>query len=642
MQNLKNESDNLNQKKSCVGVRALAGTVNLNTSLPTTLLVSLLFSIFFASAAAAQTSAPAGAETTSAGAAKLPKLPQSVALNKIIADYERFNRAEDPIAAGEEGDLVALSKLPGITPADDARRMKALTQFKLRLADISEHAERGMGSVDKLNLTFLTRVVDMSIATIQFDAARLGFTNEGGPENLMAELGAGTIIRTLADAEAYVSRMNAAARFIDETADNVRRGIKTGFVQSRQTTEAALSQLKSTLLRGVSVDSGAMLPLINLPKTISAAEQASLRSRALAILNTKIRPAQEAFANVVETEVLPVAKPSIGARSLPGGKAYYAHLARFFTTTDLGPDRIHDIGLMEVARIRGEMLKEIAAVGFKGSFAEFLNFLRTDKQFYATSREELMEKSARIAKRADNELPKIFGTLPRLSYGVREVTRDIEENYTTARYNSGSPQLGISGGLMVNTSHLDQRPLYEHPALMLHEGVPGHHLQIAIQQELDGQPWFRRHSEVTAFVEGWGLYAEFLGTEMGMYRDAYERFGKLSMEMWRACRLVADTGIHWKGWSLDQARSCFTDNSALAPKNIENELQRYIAGPGQALAYKIGELKLRELRQRAETALGARFNLRRFHDAVLWGGPLPLDLLEQQIDGWIAREKAKR
>ena len=251
MQNLKNESDNLNQKKSCMGVRALAGTVNLNTSLPTTLLVSLLCSIIFASAAAAQTSAPAGAESTSAGAAKLPKLPQSVALNKIIADYERFNRAEDPIASGEEGDLVALSKLPGITPADDARRMKALTQFKLRLADISEHAEQGMGSADKLNLTFLTRVVDMSIATIQFDAARLGFTNEGGPENLMAELGAGTIIRTLADAEAYVSRMNAAARFIDETTDNVRRGIKTGFVQSRQTTEAALSQLKSTLLRGV-------------------------------------------------------------------------------------------------------------------------------------------------------------------------------------------------------------------------------------------------------------------------------------------------------------------------------------------------------------------------------------------------------
>ncbi len=628
----------MNKNKTRAQPRTLAGALILTTSLA----LPHLFSVLFAPGALAQTPASAIAKSVSAASgisAKSARPKQSAALAKIITDYEAFNRAEHPIASGEEGDLVALSKLPGITPADDARRMKALTQFKLRLAAI---AEPGLGSADKLNLVFLNRVIELSIATIQFDAGRLGFTNEGGPENLMGELSSGTVIRTLADAEAYLSRMNAAAKFIDDTTDNVRRGIKTGFVQSRQTTEAALSQLKTTLSRGLSIDSGAMLPLVELPGTISGSEQELLRSRALAILNTKIRPAQEAFAKVVETEVLPVAKPSIGALYLPGGKAYYAHLARFFTTTDLGPDRIHDIGLTEVARIRGEMLKEMAAAGFRGSFAEFLNFLRTDKQFYVTSREELMEKSARIAKRADNELPKIFGTLPRLSYGVREVTRELEENYTTARYNAGSPQLGTSGGLMVNTSHLDQRPLYEHPALMLHEGVPGHHLQIAISQELGDQPWFRRHAEVTAFVEGWGLYAEFLGTEMGMYRDPYERFGKLSMEMWRACRLVADTGIHWKGWTIDQARTCFTDNSALAPRNIENELQRYIAGPGQALAYKIGELKLRELRQRAEAALGLRFDVRRFHDAVLWGGPLPLDLLEQQIDAWIAREKVKR
>ena len=344
---------------------------------------------------------------------------------------------------------------------------------------------------------------------------------------------------------------------------------------------------------------------------------------------------------VVETEVAPVAKPKIGALYLPEGKAYYAYLARFFTTTDLTPDQIHDIGVKEVARIRAEMQTEMAAAGFKGTFPEFLKFLRTDPQFYATSREDLMEKSARMAKRADDELPKIFATLPRLPYGVREVARDIEENYTTARYNPGSPQLGIAGGLMVNTSHLDQRPLYEHPALMVHEGVPGHHLQIAIQQELGDQPWFRRQADVTAFVEGWGLYSEFLGYDIGMYRDPYERFGKLSMEMWRACRLVADTGIHWKGWTLEQARACFMENSALAPKNIENELQRYISGPGQALAYKIGELKLRELRKKAKAALGEKFDLRRFHDAVLWGGPLPLDLLEQRIDAWIAKEKAR-
>ncbi len=579
----------------------------------------------------------------SAPASTSVKSSNSTALAKIIADYEIFNRAEDPIASGQEGDRVALSKLHGTTPSDDARRLSALARFKARLALIPPN---GLASADALNLTFLKRVVEFSIATIEFDESRLGFTNEGGPETLLGDLASITIIRSIADAEAYLSRLDAAARLINEATDNIRRGVKTGFVQSRQTTEAALTQMKaqmkSAISRDATSDSGPMLPLAKLPDSISAAEQTSLRARAMTIIEKKIRPAQIAFIAAVETEVLPVAKPAIGALHLPGGKAYYAHLARFFTTTDLGPDRIHEIGLTEVTRIRQEMAKEIGASGFKGTFAEFLNFLRTDKQFYTVSREELMEKSARIAKRADNELPNIFGQLPRLSYGVREVTRDIEENYTSARYNAGSPQLGISGGLMVNTSHLDQRPLYEHPALMLHEGVPGHHLQIAISQELGDQPWFRRHAEVTAFIEGWGLYAEFLGTEMGIYRDPYERFGKLSMEMWRACRLVADTGIHWKGWTIDQARTCFTDNSALAPKNIENELQRYVAGPGQALAYKIGELKLRELRQRAETALGLRFDLRRFHDAVLWGGPLPLDLLEQQIDAWIMREKVGR
>jgi uncharacterized protein (DUF885 family) len=566
------------------------------------------------------------------------KSRKSPDLARIITDYEAYSRAEDPIAAGQEGYRAALSKLPGITPADTARRLKALTQFQSRLARVPA---RRLGGADQLNLTFLKRVVDMSIESIQFDPARLGFTNEGGPENLLSDLSTGTIIRTVEDAEAYLARLDAAEKFINASKDNMRRGVASGFVQSRQTAEAALSQLKSVLSRNVTSDSGLVLPLAKLPDSISAAQQASLRERTLSIINTKIRPAQEAFTKVVEAEVLPVAKPEIGALHLPGGKAYYTHLARLFTTTNLNPDQIHEIGVKEVARIRGEMMKEMAAAGFKGTFAEFLNFLRTDRRFYASTREELMEKSARIAKLADNELPKIFGTLPRLSYGVREVPRDIEENYTSGRYNLGSPQLGISGGLMVNTSHLDQRPLYEHPALMLHEGVPGHHLQIAIQQELGNQPWFRRNAEVTAFVEGWGLYAEFLGLEMGIYRDPYERFGKLSMEMWRACRLVVDTGIHWKGWTLDQARTCFTENSALAPKNIENELQRYIAGPGQALAYKIGEMKLRELRQKAETVLGGQFDLRRFHDAVLWGGPLPLDLLESQIDAWIAREKIR-
>ncbi len=559
-------------------------------------------------------------------------------LSRIIADYERFDRAEDPLASGQEGDGAALARLPGITPADNARRQAALEQFRARLQRVPAP---GLTAADRINLAFLRHIVADRLEGLRFDDGRLGFTNEGGPEQLLAYMAESTRIRSAADAEAYLSRLDAAAKFIDDTTANVRRGVASGFVQSRATTEVVLRQLEAQLARPAAEDGGFMKPLAELPRAIPQAQQQAWRDRARRIIETRIRPAQAAFTQAIESEVLPASKPQVGALHLPGGRDYYAYLARSYTTTDLTPDQIHQQGLDEVARIRAEMEEDIEASGFKGTFPEFLHFLRTDPRFYAISREDLMEKSARIAKRADDQLPKIFGKLPRLPYGVREVPHEIEENYTTARYNPGSPQLGIAGGLMVNTSHLDQRPLYEHPALMLHEGVPGHHLQIAIQQELGEQPWFRRQAGVTAFVEGWGLYSEFLGYDIGAYRDPYERFGKLSMEMWRACRLVADTGIHWKGWDIEQARACFTDNSALAPKNIENELQRYISWPGQALAYKIGEMKLRELRSRAESTLGARFDLRRFHDAVLWGGPLPLDLLDEQVTAWIHEQAAK-
>jgi uncharacterized protein (DUF885 family) len=272
---------------------------------------------------------------------------------------------------------------------------------------------------------------------------------------------------------------------------------------------------------------------------------------------------------------------------------------------------------------------------FQGSFADFQKMLRTDARFYARTPTELLEKASEIAKRADDRLPPLFGTLPRLTYGVRPVPLEIAEGYTTGRYWQGSPVLGQAGGYMVNTVRLDQRPLYELPSLTLHEAVPGHHLQIALSQELSGLPYFRRNESPTAFVEGWGLYAEFLGEEMGMYRDPYERFGRYSYEMWRACRLVADTGMHWLGWDIEQARRCFTDNSALAPHNIQTELERYFSWPGQALAYKIGELRFRALREEAQKALGERFNVREFHDTLLLSGALPLDVVSVRVREWI-------
>ncbi len=349
----------------------------------------------------------------------------------------------------------------------------------------------------------------------------------------------------------------------------------------------------------------------------------------------KVRPAQRDFVAFLETEYLPASRKSLAARSLPDGERYYSWLVSDHTTTTQTPDAIHAAGLAEVTRIRAEMETVRAETGFKGDFKAFLAMLRSDPRFYATSREDLLEKASRIAKRIDDKLPGWFATLPRLTYGVRPVPADIEANYTTGRYFSGSPSQGVAGGYMVNTAKLDQRPLYELPALTLHEAVPGHHLQIALSQELPGVPAFRRNAGVTAFTEGWGLYAEKLGGEMGIYQDPYERFGRLSYEMWRACRLVADTGIHWRGWSLDQARGCFTDNTALSPLNIEVELARYVSWPGPALAYKTGEMKVVQLRARAQAELGDRFDIRRFHDAVLLAGPLPLDLLESRIDSWV-------
>jgi uncharacterized protein (DUF885 family) len=560
----------------------------------------------------------------------------SAALGQVIADYEAYARRNDPITAGIEGDREALRRLPDVTPAADKARLADLKTFKARLAAIDP---AGLSDEEKLNRTFLARVVDDGIEGLSFDDSRFGFTSEGGWISNLGYIASTTPIRNKDDAEAWIARLEAAPKLLADSTDNARRGIRTGFTQPRPTVDFVLAQTKGEI--ALPVDQDPLLkPFETMPATIPAADQAAYRARAKAVVETKIRPQQQAFLAMLQNEYLPKARKGLGVGSLPGGQAYYAYLARHYTTTPLTPQQIHEIGVSEVARIRGEMDAIIKEVGFKGSFAEFLAYLRKDPQFYATSRQDLLEKASEIAKRIDDKLPGEFGTLPRLTYGVRPVPKEIEENYTTGRYFGGSPKLGVAGGYMVNTSHLDQRPLYELPSLTLHEAVPGHHLQIALTQEMGEQPWFRRNADLTAYTEGWGLYSEYLGYDLGTYRTPYERFGKLSYEMWRACRLVADTGIHAMGWSIEQARACFTENSALAPHNIETELQRYVSWPGQALGYKIGELKLRELRKRAEAALGENFDVRSFHDAVLLSGPMPMDLLDARIDQWIARKKA--
>lgn len=559
-------------------------------------------------------------------------------LAAILADYEAYSRQVDPITAGMEGDKAALTRLPDGSRAFELAQEPVLKGFADRLAAIDP---AGLGPADGLNHAFLAYVVERSLARIPLDTSRLDASNaEGGPGQAVSYLAQVTRITSVADGEAWIARLEAMPKFYGDQLENTKRGLSTGMVQPRSVVENALSLIEPEAELTPEADP-LLKPFARLPATIPETQQASLRARAAKAVADGVMPVRREWARFMREDYLPKAPETLGLMHRPGGKEMYAYLVRSFTTTELTPDQVHEIGKQEVARIRARMDVEMKAAGWTGDFAGFLHFLRTDPQFYAKTREGLLEKASEMAKRADDHLPALFWTLPQTPYGVREVPRDIEANYTTGRYFQGSLVNGVAGGYMVNTSALDQRPLYELPALTLHEAVPGHHIQIALMQEADDQPYFRRSVDVTAFLEGWGLYAEFLGEEMGFYRTPYERFGRLSYEMWRACRLVADTGIHWLGWDIEQARACFRDNSALAPLNIETELQRYVGWPGQATAYKIGEIRLREVRTRAERELGDGFDVRRFHDALLVNGPLPMALLDTRMDRWIADQKAK-
>jgi uncharacterized protein (DUF885 family) len=568
-------------------------------------LIAGLFGIVFAMAA------PAGAQTVA----------------DVAATFDTMLGQTDPVSAGLRGDRAALTRWPDVSP-------QAAMQMRASYIDLAERLKRAQsGPSDRLNKVVLERLLLEEAKDVSFHDNRLAFNNDSGFYSLAAYAASSTRLRSVADGEAWIARLNALPAFYDANIDNLRRGLRTGWTQPGLVVDAV--RVQAAKIPANATESPLFAPFASLPATIPAAEAQALRAKGRAAIEEKVLPAQRKFLAFLDEEYRPGARKSLAVRDIPQGAAYYQFLAKRYTTTDLTPEQIHQIGLAEVARIRARMETAMRATGYQGDFKSFLAYLRTDPRFYAKTPEELLMRAAEIAKRADDQLPGWFATLPRLPYGVRPVPADIAPTYTTGRYFSGSPEAGIAGGYMVNTSKLDQRPLYELPALTLHEAVPGHHLQIALAQELAGLPAFRRDTSFTAFVEGWGLYAEYLGEEMGLYRDPYEMFGRLSYEMWRACRLVADTGIHWKRWDIERARACFTDNSALAPHNIQTELERYISWPGQALAYKIGEIEIRRIRAKAETALGAKFDRRQFHDALLRNGALPLSVLAAEIDLWI-------
>jgi uncharacterized protein (DUF885 family) len=570
---------------------------------------------------------------TLSGAAAAATPSAADRLAQAVKAYEASGAGEDD---GEGGsDDASRFKFPPVGPKADADRKALLVSARKSLGGVDLAA---LTPDQRLTHAILAWSLDERLEGVSFDEARMPFSTDGGFDVILLYRANGMRLKSEAEAKAWIALLAQTPDWYAANIANARRGVSTGFVQAVPTVQAVLDRARRTAATPVS-EEPLLAPLRDLPASIPAERRAALLAQGTQALADQVAPARAGFVTFLETEYLPHAAKSLAASDLPDGARYYAFLVRRHTTTTLTADQVHALGQSEVARIRLRMEVVMKQAGFQGDLPAFIAFLRKDSRFYATSRQQLLEKASEIAKRADDQLPAHFGVLPRLTYGVRPVPASIEQGYTTGRYFGGDPKTGRAGGLMINTSALDQRPLYELPALALHEGAPGHHIQTALAQEQTGVPEFRKTIYFNAYGEGWGLYSEWLGEEMGIYRDPYELFGRLSYEMWRACRLVADTGIHAKHWTLDQAKACFVDNTALSPTNIDVEVARYISWPGQALAYKVGELKILELRHRAEAALGDRFDERGFHDAVLLNGSLPLAVLEAKIDAWIAARK---
>lgn len=437
----------------------------------------------------------------------------------------------------------------------------------------------------------------------------------------------------------YLNRLNAIPGMVNNYLPLLRESLEKGVSQPRVIFKGYESSYDKHIVDNYE-DSFFYSPFVNLPESLSEAQKDSVLTAAKKAVSENVIPQFRRIKKFFEDEYFPKTRTTIGVSEIPGGRDYYQNRINYYTTsTQYTADDIHNIGLKEVARIKAEMNKIIKELNFEGSFDDFLKFLRTDPQFYAKTPEELLMRARDMAKRADAQLPRFFKTLPRTPYGVAPVPDAIAPKYTGGRYIW--PRTDTDPGYYwVNTYDLPSRTLYTLPALTVHEAVPGHHLQVALNNELgDSIPWFRRSMYLSAYGEGWGLYTEYLADEMGMYTTPYEKFGQLTYEMWRACRLVVDTGIHAKGWTREQVVNFMASNTALSIHEVNTETDRYISWPGQALSYKIGELKIRELRKKAEAELGAKFDIRRFHEIILEQGTVTLSILERRMNAWIEKEK---
>ncbi|MGB5723081.1 MAG: DUF885 domain-containing protein [Parasphingorhabdus sp.] len=560
---------------------------------------------------------------------------KSTELHVIIDNYWDYQLEQYPEFASSLGIDDPTGRVSDASlEAEDSRVAKAKTWLAqldaIDTADLSED--------DKTNYGILRRSLAEQIEANSFGQRTINFTNRGGWHQNFASMQNNLPFRNAQDYQTYINRLKQYAKVNDQSINVANKALAGGYVQPCVSMVGYETSI-SGLVTDSPEESRFYQPFLRKrPETIDDVTFEALAAEAAGAITSVINPAVKKHLDWYTQDYAPKCAKAPGVSAQPGGAKYYDFRIRQMTTTTRSADEIHNIGVSEVARIRAEMVKVAKEAGYDTREA-FIEHLRTDPQYYAKTPEELMEKVARVTKIIDGKMPSIIGKLARLPYGIKEIPAETAEGTTTAYYNPGSPDVGISGFYYVNTSKLDQRPFWEIPALSVHEAVPGHHQQIALQQELD-MPDFRKNGAFfTAFVEGWGLYSERLGIEMELYDTPAKNMGRLSYEMWRACRLVVDTGIHSKGWSKQRAIDFMTDNTALSAANIEAEVNRYISWPGQALAYKMGELKIRELRGKATRELGDKFDLRAFHDVVLGQGAVPLDMLEDQVNRWIEAEK---
>jgi uncharacterized protein (DUF885 family) len=557
-------------------------------------------------------------------------------LSQLFADERTEVYRADPLAATYDGIHDFDNRLASVTPAEYARQLGVNQGFVTRLHAIDRHA---LTAQEQVSYDLFDFMVSERVRFAQYNEWRLPFNSDSGFYSELLLLHQTQSPRTTRDYENYIARLNDYPRYFHEQIANLRQGVRDGVTLPAEIGEG-VAQVIDGMHYARPEDMGLWTPFANYPSTVPEADRARLTEAGRAAIANAVIPSFDEFRTFFDNEYRPHMRRTIAATSLPNGRAYYADLVRYFTSLpDATPQQIHRTGLAEVARIHAEMNTVMREAGFQGSFQEFITFLRTDPQFYPTSAQELLGRAALITREIDGHLPQYFGHLPRTPYTVAPVPSEFAPNYTAGRYNPGP--MGGAGTYWVNTYALNTRPLYALPALTAHEAAPGHHIQGAIARELTGLPAFRQNFYPNAFGEGWGLYSEHLAGEMGIFHTPYEHFGQLSYEMWRACLIVVDTGMHSMGWSRQRALDYLAANTALSTHEIRTEVDRYIGWPGQALAYKTGEMKIIELRHRAEATLGDRFDIRAFHDAVLANGGVTLPVLERQIDAYIAAAQAQ-